>query len=84
MDVLGVSISRSRSKEQEFKTIRVIGSGSFGEVELCERREDGRQFAIKSIMAHNPMMIDGIKQEVQSMLGMNSPYVIELVDHFYD
>lgn len=84
MDHLGVSVGQSRSKEQLFKTVRVIGSGSFGEVELCERREDGRTFAIKFLMANNPMMIDGIKQEVQSMLGMNSPYVIELVDHFYD
>ena len=84
MDHLGITIDNSRSKEQLYRCIRSIGSGSFGDVELCERKEDGRLFAIKSLMANNPMMVDGIKQEVQSMLGMNSPYVIELIDHFYD
>ena len=82
--MLKVTISRSRSKEKEYRRLGIIGSGSFGEVERCERINDGKCFAVKSIMANNPMMVDGIKQEVQSMLGLSSQYVIELVDHFYD
>lgn len=72
-----------RSKEKEFLTKEVIGRGSFGEVEKCENVESGKMYAIKTIMV-NRLYLDSIEEEARNMRMLNSEYVLELVDSFYD
>ena len=38
-----------RRKEDEFETKRMIGSGSFGQVEKCKSKKDGKTYAVKII-----------------------------------
>jgi len=52
---------RTKEKPENFSTLKIIGKGAFGEVKLVQRRNDGKIYALKSLvkqeMVGNPHSI---------------------------
>lgn len=41
---------RTQEKPSNYRTIKIIGKGAFGEVKLVERKKDGNIFALKQLV----------------------------------
>lgn len=41
---------RTKERLENFSTLKVIGKGAFGEVRLVQRRNDGKIYALKSLV----------------------------------
>ena len=41
---------RTQEKPSNYRTVKVIGKGAFGEVKLVERKKDGNIFALKQLV----------------------------------
>lgn len=41
---------RTREKPESFVTVKIIGKGAFGEVKLVQRKNDGKVYALKSLI----------------------------------
>ena len=55
---------RTKEKPENFATLKIIGKGAFGEVKLVQRKNDGKIYALKSL----------VKSE---MVGINSKSILE-------
>jgi hypothetical protein len=55
---------RTKEKPDNFSTLKIIGKGAFGEVKLVQRRNDGKIYALKSLvkqeMVSNPSSISAL------------------------
>lgn len=49
---------RTKEKAENFQTIKIIGKGAFGEVKLVSRKNDGKIYALKSLLKQE--MVSGI------------------------
>ncbi len=43
---------RTKEKPENFATLKIIGKGAFGEVKLVQRKNDGKIYALKSLVKH--------------------------------
>ncbi len=43
---------RTKERPDNFTTVKVIGKGAFGEVKLVQRKNDGKIYALKSLVKH--------------------------------
>lgn len=43
---------RTKEKPENFQTIKIIGKGAFGEVKLVQRKNDGKTYALKTLIKH--------------------------------
>lgn len=41
---------RTKERPESFATIKIIGKGAFGEVKLVQRKNDGKIYALKSLV----------------------------------
>jgi protein-serine/threonine kinase len=41
---------RTKERAENFQTIKIIGKGAFGEVRLVQRKNDGKIYALKSLV----------------------------------
>lgn len=41
---------RTTERPQNYQTLKIIGKGAFGEVKLVQRRQDGKIYALKSLV----------------------------------
>jgi protein-serine/threonine kinase len=41
---------RTKEKPDNFSTLKIIGKGAFGEVKLVQRKNDGKIYALKSLV----------------------------------
>lgn len=41
---------RTKERAENFSTLKIIGKGAFGEVKLVQRRNDGKIYALKSLV----------------------------------
>jgi protein-serine/threonine kinase len=41
---------RTKEKSDNFQTLKIIGKGAFGEVKLVQRKNDGKIYALKSLV----------------------------------
>jgi protein-serine/threonine kinase len=41
---------RTKERAENFQTIKIIGKGAFGEVRLVQRKNDGKIYALKSLI----------------------------------
>ena len=55
---------RTKEKPENFATLKIIGKGAFGEVKLVQRKNDGKIYALKSL----------VKSE---MVGINNKSILE-------
>lgn len=63
-----------------FLDTRKLGSGGFGEVWLCTRREDGEVFAKKRLL--DSVDVDGIarfQREVRLLSRLDHPNIVKVV-----
>ena len=50
---------RTKEKPENFATLKIIGKGAFGEVKLVQRRNDGKIYALKSLVKSEMVRING-------------------------
>ena len=50
---------RTKEKPENFATLKIIGKGAFGEVKLVQRRNDGKIYALKSLVKSEMVGING-------------------------
>jgi protein-serine/threonine kinase len=50
---------RTKERPENFSTLKIIGKGAFGEVKLVQRKNDGKIYALKSL----------VKQEMVRLLS---------------
>lgn len=43
---------RTKERPENFATLKIIGKGAFGEVKLVQRKNDGKIYALKSLVKH--------------------------------
>lgn len=41
---------RTKERPENFATLKIIGKGAFGEVKLVQRKNDGKIYALKSLV----------------------------------
>ena len=50
---------RTKEKPENFATLKIIGKGAFGEVKLVQRKNDGKIYALKSLVKSEMVGING-------------------------
>tara|TARA_R110002003_G_scaffold106_21_gene8896 strand:+ start:9327 stop:9749 length:423 start_codon:yes stop_codon:yes gene_type:complete len=48
---------RTKEKPENFSTLKIIGKGAFGEVKLVQRKNDGKIYALKSLVKQEMVRI---------------------------
>ena len=66
-------LRRVRLDVSDFKTIKVIGKGAFGEVRLVQKKDTGKIYAMKSLKKSEMLKRD------QVSLGVNTLYLQRLI-----
>lgn len=72
---------------EDYETIKRIGKGAFGEVKLVRKRNDGKVYALKSLL--KTQMIAGdqvarVRAERDILAESDSPWVVKLFTTFQD
>jgi protein-serine/threonine kinase len=49
---------RTKERPENFATLKIIGKGAFGEVKLVQRKNDGKIYALKSLVKHEMVSAD--------------------------
>lgn len=78
---------RTRNKVQDYDTINIIGKGAFGQVKLVRKKNDGKVYALKSLL--KTQMIAGdqvarVRAERDILAESDSPWVVRLFTTFQD
>lgn len=70
----------------KYKVGRVIGEGNFSVVKECQRKSDGKRFAVKCInkSALNPKDRANLVQEINILKDLDHPNIIRLYDVYED
>ncbi|KAF2094561.1 Serine/threonine-protein kinase [Rhizodiscina lignyota] len=78
---------RTKEKPDNFQTIKVIGKGAFGEVRLVQRKNDGKTYALKSLIKSEMYKKDQlahVRAERDILAESDSPWVVKLHTTFQD
>ena len=67
-----------------YKKIRNLGKGHFGEVFLAEEKTSGRKVAIKCLLEKVPENQKSILHEIETVSKLSHPNVINYLHSFYD
>ena len=72
------------SKLDEYKRIKVLGSGSYGQAVLVERKSDRRRFVIKEVDMAKMGRAEkaAAKREAQLLMDLDHPNVVKATDAF--
>mmetsp|Transcript_48878 Transcript_48878/g.62739 ORF Transcript_48878/g.62739 Transcript_48878/m.62739 type:complete len:132 (+) Transcript_48878:87-482(+) len=63
---------------------KVLGEGHYGTVRRCQDRETGVWYALKTIKKAKVKRADYLRREIDLLLTVNHPNIINLVDVFED
>jgi NIMA (never in mitosis gene a)-related kinase 1/4/5 len=71
---------------KDFKVIKVLGKGAFGRVDLVERKEDGKIYAMKcvKISALNTKEQENALNEVRVLASISHPNIIGYKEAFFE
>jgi ankyrin repeat protein len=73
---------------QDYENVKLLGSGSFGEVYEVRRMRDDARFAKKTVQikvhAVNPEDIEKAKREGNLLIGCDHPYMVKYYHMFID
>ncbi|KAK8166602.1 serine/threonine-protein kinase cot-1 [Phyllosticta citrichinensis] len=78
---------RTRERPENFLTIKIIGKGAFGEVKLVQRKNDGKVYALKSLIKAEMFKKDQlahVRSERDILAESDSPWVVKLHTTFQD
>ena len=78
---------RTKESTANFVTIAKVGKGAFGEVKLVKRRNDGKIYALKSLVKTEMFKKDQlahVRAERDILAESESPWVVKLYSTFQD
>ncbi|OCK79174.1 serine/threonine-protein kinase cot-1 [Lepidopterella palustris CBS 459.81] len=78
---------RTKERPENFATLKIIGKGAFGEVKLVQRRNDGKIYALKSLVKSEMFKKDQlahVRSERDILAESDSPWVVKLHTTFQD
>ncbi|CBX92868.1 hypothetical protein LEMA_P055740.1 [Plenodomus lingam JN3] len=78
---------RTKERPENFSTLKVIGKGAFGEVKLVQRKNDGKIYALKSLVKQEMFKKDQlahVRSERDILAEADSPWVVKLHTTFQD
>ncbi|KAF3930422.1 Phototropin-2 [Dactylellina cionopaga] len=80
-------LRRTRMNAEDFHTIKVIGKGAFGEVRLVQKKDNGKIYAMKTLLKSEMFKKDQlahVKAERDVLAESDSPWVVNLFYSFQD
>ncbi|RDW66287.1 hypothetical protein BP6252_09922 [Coleophoma cylindrospora] len=78
---------RTKDKPTNYNTLRIIGKGAFGEVKLVQKKQDGKVYAMKSLIKTEMFKKDQlahVRAERDILAESDSPWVVKLFTTFQD
>ncbi|KAF2856261.1 serine/threonine-protein kinase cot-1 [Plenodomus tracheiphilus IPT5] len=78
---------RTKERPENFSTLKIIGKGAFGEVKLVQRKNDGKIYALKSLVKQEMFKKDQlahVRSERDILAEADSPWVVKLHTTFQD
>ncbi|KAG9232919.1 kinase-like domain-containing protein [Amylocarpus encephaloides] len=78
---------RTRDKPDNYQTLKIIGKGAFGEVKLVQKKQDGKVYAMKSLIKSEMFKKDQlahVRAERDILAESDSPWVVKLYTTFQD
>ncbi|WEW60210.1 Protein kinase [Emydomyces testavorans] len=73
--------ARDMQRLEQYKTVRILGEGSFGKVKLAIHRASGREVALKIISRRKLLsrdMVGRVEREIQYLQLLRHPHIIKL------
>lgn len=73
--------TRDMQRLDQYKTIKILGEGSFGKVKLAIHQPSGRQVALKIISRRKLLsrdMVGRVEREIQYLQLLRHPHIIKL------
>ncbi|WVR09314.1 hypothetical protein IAU60_006379 [Kwoniella sp. DSM 27419] len=80
-------LRRTRIGLEDFRTVKVIGKGAFGEVRLTQKVDTGKIYAMKTLKKNEMFKKDQlahVRAERDVLAESNSPWVVQLFYSFQD
>lgn len=80
-------LRRTRLCLDDFVTVKVIGKGAFGEVRLVQKRDNGKIYAMKTMLKKEMDMKEQwahVKAERDVLADSDSPWIVSLYYSFQD
>ncbi|KDQ64527.1 hypothetical protein JAAARDRAFT_117772 [Jaapia argillacea MUCL 33604] len=80
-------LRRTRLGLDDFRTVKVIGKGAFGEVRLVQKTDTGKIYAMKTLKKEEMLKKDQlahVRAERDVLAESNSPWVVQLYYSFQD
>ncbi|KAL0575969.1 Serine/threonine-protein kinase [Marasmius crinis-equi] len=87
MESQHLRLRRTKIKLTDFKTVKVIGKGAFGEVRLVQKVDTGKVYAMKSLQKAEMLKRDQlahVRAERDVLAESTSPWVVQLFYSFQD
>ncbi|TEY40830.1 hypothetical protein BOTCAL_0418g00040 [Botryotinia calthae] len=78
---------RTRDRPDNYNTLKIIGKGAFGEVKLVQKKQDGKVYAMKSLIKSEMFKKDQlahVRAERDILAESDSPWVVKLFTTFQD
>lgn len=78
---------RTKDKPENYKTVKIIGKGAFGEVKLVQKKADNQVYAMKSLIKTEMFKKDQlahVRAERDILAESDSPWVVKLYTTFQD
>jgi protein-serine/threonine kinase len=80
-------LRRTKLGLEDFRTVKVIGKGAFGEVRLVQKKDTGKIYAMKSLRKDEMLKKDQlahVRAERDVLAESDSPWVVQLFYSFQD
>ncbi|KAJ3866312.1 MAG: kinase-like domain-containing protein [Lentinula lateritia] len=87
MESQHLRLRRTKIKLTDFKTVKVIGKGAFGEVRLVQKVDTGKVYAMKTLQKSEMLKRDQlahVRAERDVLAESTSPWVVQLFYSFQD
>jgi serine/threonine protein kinase len=72
---------------EDFFVGRIIGKGSFGQVNICQHKSTGKVVAIKAVKKlklQSTITLNQLKNEKQILSTIENPFIVKLIGSFQD
>jgi len=84
--IYNVSLSKRRTTtnllKEKYELIKELGSGGFGKVYLATLSGTNHIFAIKIVSTKTLEQQKTVKQEIDLLNAIDSPYIMKIIEHF--